>query len=351
MNDIILEDINKIISSNIDIFSKFKGRNFLITGINGFLPSYLALTLMKFNDSLKDNEKIKIIGIARNERNSKLIFNDYYGNWWLKFLFQDVCEKIKINDNVDYIIHAASHASPKYYGSDPVGTLMPNIIGTVNLFEYAKNCNIKNFLFFSSSEIYGQVAEKDNPINENCHGYIDPCNIRSCYAESKRMGETICTSYNSQFKIPVKIARIFHTYGPGMDLNDGRVFADFVSCIVNNRNITLNSNGQAERPFCYIADTIEALFKMINSDNYFDVFNVGNPYSEVKIIDLANILVNLFAEKKLKVIINDNRQKIGYIKSSIQKACPDISKLKKLDWSPKFSIEEGFKRTIRSYIE
>ena len=152
----------------------------------------------------------------------------------LKFLVQDVCEKIIIDSKIDFIIHAASQASPKFYGKDPVGTINANVIGTINLLELAKRNKVEKFLYFSSSEVYGNLNEEDIPTKEDKFGSIDPCNVRSCYSEGKRAGETICISWKHQYSIPVVIVRPFHTYGPGMDLNDGRVYADFIKNIVYN---------------------------------------------------------------------------------------------------------------------
>ena len=255
---------------------------------------------------------------------------------------------LKVDRKVDFIIHAASQASPKYYGMDPVGTLSANTIGTINLLKLAKSQSIESFLYFSSSEIYGILDDAKIPTKENNYGYLDPTNVRSSYAESKRMGETICVSYLHQYGIPIKIIRPFHTYGPYMKLDDGRVYADFVSDIVNNRNLEIWSDGSAKRAFCYLSDATIAFFLVLLNGTNGEAFNVGNPRCEVSVLELAQRLIKLFPEKGLQILIDESRGN-GYLKSAIKRTCPDISKIGELDWVPKIDIDEGFFRTVVSY--
>ena len=251
-NKIILEDLRQIVDTPID-WGRFSGKTVLVTGANGFLPAYMVETLLYLNDE-RIAKDIKIIALVRSIDKAKLRFKNYIMNESLEFLVQDVCDPLKVDRKVDFIIHAASQASPKYYGMDPVGTLSANTIGTINLLKLAKSQSIESFLYFSSSEIYGILDDAKIPTKENNYGYLDPTNVRSSYAESKRMGETICVSYLHQYGIPIKIIRPFHTYGPYMKLDDGRVYADFVSDIVNNRNLEIWSDGSAKRAFCYLSD-------------------------------------------------------------------------------------------------
>ena len=166
----------------------------------------------------------------------------------MRLLVQDVCEPVALDEPIHFIVHAASQASPKYYGTDPVGTLSANVLGTYHLLNLAATHRVEAFLFFSSGEVYGQVAPERIPIRETDYGYLDPTDVRSCYGESKRMGETMCVAWAHQFGVPAKIVRPFHTYGPGMRLDDGRVFADFVADIVHDRDIVLKSDGARSGP-------------------------------------------------------------------------------------------------------
>jgi len=260
---------------------------------------------------------------------------------------QDVSAPIQLDLPHHFIIHAASQASPKYYGVDPVGTLSANVLGTMQLLELARKHPVISFLYFSSGEVYGET--QCFPTKESDYGYVDPTAIRSCYAESKRMGENMCVSWHAQYQVPTKIVRPFHTYGPGMKLDDGRVYADFVRDIIENRPIVLKSSGDAIRAFCYLADATAGFFTVLLNGMNGMAYNVGNSQAEISIKNLAGLLVDLFPEKKLtvltEIITNDN----GYLQSPISRNCPDISRINALGWAPNTSLANGFKRTIESF--
>lgn len=345
-NKIILEDLENIVNAQID-WQKFNGKTVLVSGANGFLPAYMVESLLFLLDK-KIITGLTILALVRNLTKAKARFKNYLNRKELLFINQDVCNFFEIPHKIDFIIHAASQASPKYFGTDPVGTLKANIVGTINLLNIARINNVDSFLFFSTSEVYGLMSEDKIPTRENEYGYLDPTNVRSCYAESKRMGEAICVSYLHQYGIPVKIIRPFHTYGPGMALDDGRVHADFISDIVNNRDINMKSDGSAIRSFCYLADATRGFFKVFLDGGVGEAYNIGNRNNEISIINLANLLVNMFPKKKLRVI----KQKApeGYLQSKIIRNSPDITKANAIGWFPEISLEDGLFRTIKSYI-
>ena len=345
-NPIISEDIHSIISAHLP-WEDFSGKTILISGANGFLPAYMVYTLLALNDSR--GSRCKVIALVRNKERGEKRFADYLGRPDFNLLVQDVSVPFRIEERLDYVIHAASQASPRYYGIDPVGTLRANVSGTLNLLENASACGAVRFMFFSSSEVYGALPVEKMPAEETEYGSIDPTNVRACYAESKRMGETISVSWMHQFGLPAVIVRPFHTYGPGMALDDGRVYADFISNIVNGQDITMNSDGSAVRAFCYIEDATLAFFSVLLKGQPGQAYNVGNDLGECSIIGLAEKLVSLYPHKGLK--INRFEPKGNhYIKSLVSRIVPDISKIKALGWNPEFSIEKGFDRTINSYL-
>lgn len=347
LNYIIEEDLDNILKSDVN-WSEFKNSNVLITGANGVLPSFMVEVLLRLN-KIDPNFNVHIFGLVRNVHNARERFIDYLEDSHLTFIEQDVSQPLNISGNIDFIIHAASQASPKFYGIDPVGTLKANVLGTINLLDFARNNPIKSFLYFSSGEVYGDTGLNETVLSENMFGYVSPTDVRSCYAESKRMGENICVSYFHQFNIPTKIVRPFHTYGPRMKLDDGRVYADFVSDILNDKNISLNSDGSAIRAFCYLSDATIGFFKILLEGMNGEAYNIGNPNEQHSIFGLANIVVNIFPEKKLKVLVTSNNSKNGYLKSTVMRIAPDINKVKLLGWSPSISVSEGFRRTILSY--
>lgn len=332
--DILNADFQYIFSKPLS-WGTLAHKTILITGANGFIGSYLIEALLYRNAGLRN--KMTIIGLARNKEKAMSRFFAYRDRSDFKLVISDVCRPIHIDEKVHYIIHAASQASPKYYDVDPVGTLKANVLGTYNLFEFSRSQPIKGFLFISSSEIYGNK------------GYLDPLDVRSCYAESKRMGETMCMSWWHQFAIPAKIVRLYHTYGPGLQLDDGRVYADFISNILRGQNIVIKGDGSAIRSFCYIADTAYALMTVLLKGRNGEAYNVANTKATVSIRKLAEILANLFPEKKLKVI--SGRRGLGdkYMESKTRRFAVDISSLRLLGWNPEYTLREGFERTIKSY--
>lgn len=346
MNLIAEKDIHDIIHSNIH-WDILNNSSILITGANGFLPAYMVDTLMTLNTQYGFN--IEVYCLVRNAEKAKLRFANYVGQSKIHYFVQDVCVPIMMKKKFDYIIHAASQASPRYYGIDPVGTLKANTIGTYQVLELARQHSVRSFLFFSSSEVYGNVDKER--ICESDFGYLDCNSLRSCYAESKRMGETMCTSWHKQYNVEAKVVRPFHTYGPGMSLDDGRVFADFVKSIVKREDLVLNSDGKAIRSFCYIKDAVIAFFCVLIDGKSCEAYNVGNPDTEISILDLAELLVNkIYPERNVQIRILESSFPMGYMKSLAHKTIPDISKLEKLGWRANTSLEEGFRRTIDSYI-
>jgi len=344
---VLKEDMDFVVNAPNIKWEEFKNQTVLITGANGFLPAYMVETLLYLNETYQLG--IRILALVRNMEKARLRFCHHLENKALVFICQDVSEPLVIDEDINYIVHAASQASPKYYGADPVGTLKANVLGTYHMLELARLKKVKSFLFFSSNEIYGSVPVEQNPQNEETKGYLDPCAVRSCYAESKRMGENMCVSWNHQFGVKTKIVRIFHSFGPGISLDDGRVFGDFVKSVVDGKDIELNSDGSALRAFCYVSDATRAFFTILLKGDDGSAYNMGNPYNELTIKELAGMLIEMYPEKAMNLKMNVPRNQEGYIRSSLSRGLPDISKIQKLGWNPQISVQEAFKRTIESF--
>jgi len=349
MNRIIEEDVAGVFKADLP-WEDFKDQTVLIAGANGFLPAYMVEMLLYINRQ-KPEYNITVLALVRNIDKATARFKDHLNDPHLILVHQDVCDPLNLDRKVDYIVHAASQASPKYYDVDPVGTLNANVLGTINLMKLAKKDQVKSFLYFSSGDVYGKVDESRIPMKEDYYAMLDPTNVRSCYGESKRMGETICVSWLHQYGVPAKIIRPFHSYGPKMLLDDGRVFADFVGDILNNRDIVLNSDGSAQRAFCYLSDAALAFFIVLLKGENGQAYNVGNPYQEYSILQLANILTGLYPEKGLTVSsVQKSMEETHYVKSPIARGTPDITKLEALGWDPVVDVTTGFGRTIESYL-
>ncbi|OEZ99888.1 NAD-dependent epimerase/dehydratase family protein [Duganella sp. HH101] len=334
-------------------WSRLAGQTVCITGASGFLPSYMVETMLYLNETRQLG--IRVLAMVRNRAGFERRYAHHLpqhahqgGRTDLVCIEQDISKPFTLDERPDYIIHAASQASPKYYATDPVGTLSANTLGTAALLELARTSGSKGFLYFSSSEVYGAASKV--PTAEQDYGIVDPTSVRACYAESKRMGENMCVSWSHQYGIPVKIVRPFHTYGPRMQLDDGRVYADFVACILHNEAIALKSDGLATRSFCYSADAVAGFWKVLLDGADGQAYNIGNPDGEISMRALGQLLVGMYPEKGLSVSYVERPQGDNYLASAVQRGAPDIAKARALGWSPATSLADGFRRTIESYL-
>lgn len=305
-------------------------KKILVTGGAGFLGSHLCESLLNknvhllcvdnyFTSSKKNVEKLL------EYKNFEIIRHD------ITFPFYT---------EVDEIYNLACPASPVHYQFDPVQTIKVNVIGAINMLGLAKRTKAK-ILQSSTSEVYGNP--KISPQKESYWGNVNPIGIRSCYDEGKRAAETLFFDYHRQHKVPIKVARIFNTYGPNMALNDGRVVSNFISQCLRNQPITVYGDGSQTRSFCYVDDLINGLTKLMNSNkNIIGPINLGNPI-ELTIKEIAETIKDL----------TNSRSKIIYKKlpedDPIQRK-PDISLAKKLlKWSPMVGLKEGLIKTIKYF--
>jgi UDP-glucuronate decarboxylase len=245
---------------------------------------------------------------------------------------------LEIDEEIDEIYNLACPASPPKYQKYPIETLKCNFNGILNLLELAKIKKAK-FLQSSTSEIYGDP--QINPQHEEYRGNVNTIGIRSCYDEGKRVAETLIMEYHSKFNVDTRIARIFNTYGPKMDKNDGRVVSNLINQALNNSPLTLYGNGEQTRSFCYIDDQIDGLIKLMNSDYIYPV-NIGNPY-EINMKQLAETILKL--TKSNSVIVY---KELPSDDPTNRK--PDISRAKNiLNWDPKYVLEKGLMKTIEYF--
>lgn len=340
INKIIDEDAQQIIDENGGLTELFD-ESVMITGASGMIGSYFTYALMKLNEDYDAN--IKIIPLVRNlnKLNKELLSKSY-----VHPIVQDVNEKIVYDGDVDYIIHAASPASPKIMKEKPVETNFANTLGTANTLLFAKEHNVKKYLFISSREIYGQPMENQKYFTEKSFGLIDQLIPRNAYAEGKRAAENMCVGFKTEYKLDTKIVRLAHTYGPGMSVDDGRVQADFLKNLLNEENIVLNSDGSSIRTYTYISDAVSAMFKVIlKSDDI--VYNISDERNEVSIRELAETMVKILPEKNLKLIFNikEEDKNDGY--APFKFGLLSSEKIRnELNWKAKYSIYDGFKRTL-----
>ena len=342
MNRVLEDDLKTIIAEDLS-WEKLKNKTVMITGASGMVGSYMLYVLLMLND--EKHYGIKVDAVMRNVNK---LPEEIRNREDVNVVVADVTKDIPDVGDIDYIIHAASPASPLIMQNQPVETIAANTIGTFKTLELAKEKNAEGYLFISSREIYGQPDEGQEFFYENTYGFVDQLNPRSCYSEAKKAAETMCVCFHEEYGLNTKIARLAHTYGPGMSIYDGRVQADFLKNVYHNENIVLKSEGTAVRTYTYIADAIAGMYRIL-LDSEDIVYNIGNEAGKVSIRDLAEILVSIYPERGLKLLFDIPE---GGTKGTAPYTLGILSseKLRKLGWNPKYSVKDGFKRTLE-YLE
>jgi len=297
----------------------------VIAGGAGFIGSHLCKYLLE--------QGHEVICVDNFFTGSKENILDLMHNDNFELIRQDITLPLYVE--CDRIYNLACPASPIHYQLDPIKTIKCSTIGMVNLLGLAKRTNAR-ILQASTSEVYGDP--KEHPQSESYWGHVNPIGIRSCYDEGKRVAEALCMDYHRQNKVNVRIARIFNTFGPNMAKNDGRVVSNFILQALDNKPITVYGEGNQTRSFCYVADLIEGLVKLMEGEN-IGPMNLGNP-TEITILELAKKIINLTESKS--VIENNPLPKDDPVKRK-----PDISLAKKeINWEPKIDLDDGLIKTI-----
>ncbi len=349
MNNIVENDCLEILERIKTLIPDIAGKTFLIAGVNSFLGKSIVNTLLYYNRHLAtyNTDKCIIFGLYHNKEKAFNVFGNVIDEEFFN-LYQwdaiDPCDCLKIDVHIDYIFYLCSIAATGLSMKCPVETIHANTIGLSNMLSFAKYHQIKSFLYFSSGAIYGAPQGASMVVRESDRWPSNHMALENVYAESKKMGEALCNAYYMEYKIPVKIVRISHTYGPGIDINDGRVFSDFVKNIVNNEDLVIKGDGVATRPFCYITDAVAAFFAITIKGKNGEEYNMANPEETYSIGELAETLtVKAFPERKL-------RPRYLYEKGNIhpERGYVNIDKLKAIGWNPTVSVVDGFKRVVKS---
>ncbi|NQV00200.1 MAG: NAD-dependent epimerase/dehydratase family protein [Parcubacteria group bacterium] len=323
----------------------------LITGAAGFLGFYFT---MFFCSLIEKGINIKLLLLDNFIIGKPKWLDDLeiFKNNVSIYDFDIAKNKIDSVDgcnDVDFVIHMASIASPTYYRKYPLQTIDANVWGLRSLLDYYKDMSIKGFLFFSSSEIYGSPPREFVPTSEEYEGNVSCVGPRACYDEAKRFGETLSYIYANIFNFPIRVVRPFNNYGPGMSINDKRVPADFAKSVVEGKDIVMLSDGTPKRTFCYIADAIVGYLKALVYTKY-EYFNIGIDFPEISIKEFAQIYQDAGSQifgYKGKVIYEHSQDK-EYLVHNPLRRCPDIEKARKLlNFDPKINVKDGVKRFLQ----
>ncbi|MBO4293503.1 MAG: NAD-dependent epimerase/dehydratase family protein [Clostridia bacterium] len=341
-NEVYKNDLESIINdTNID-WKLFKDKTILITGATGLIGSNLINALLYVNDKFDIN--CRILAFVRNiDKASKKFEVQRTNN--LVFIEGDIRDKIVCNEDIDYVIHAASQTASKKFVEDSVNTIDVALRGTKNVLELAKEKNVASMVFLSTMEVYGR-PQTDEKISETHSTNLDTTEIRNCYPISKRMCENLCVCYN----VNTKIARLTQTFGPGVEYNDERVFAQFARSAIENKDIILHTKGETKRCYLYTADAVRAIFTILLKGENGQAYNVANEDTYCSIYEMAQLVAKECANDKIKVIceVEENIQQFGYA----PKLCMnlDTNKLKGLGCKENYNLVLMFQNMIKVLI-
>lgn len=342
---LVLADIKTIVENLGDEALKFEGKTILLSGGSGFLGKYFVLVFTYLNDNVFE-KPCKLISVDNYMVGSDHPHFTTRGREDVLQVWADVSLPLPVREDVHFILHAAGVASPVYYKKYPLETIEGAVSGIKNLLELArKNSELEGFIFFSSSEIYGDPDPSAVPTPETYHGYVSSVGPRACYDESKRLSETIATIYNEQFGIPTKIVRPFNVFGPGMGHDDRRVLPMFAYKALNKKIIPVHGDGHQTRTFCYITDAIEGFLRVLLLGKSGECYNIGNNDNEISMKNLAKLFTEIESSGATYEMIPYPEH---YPAGEPQRRCPDLSKARtEIDYIPKVHLEDG----LRNFIE
>jgi len=355
--DAVDTDLEYICCSLEGEFRQLGGTQVLLTGGAGFLGHYFVKSIVRWNQSVAPARRIRLT-----------VYDNYIRGVpdWLKLL-PDVDMTIIRHDittplppqmpDYQYIIHAASIASPTYYRRQPIATMDANVNGLRSLLEYfraldAASKPVAGFLFLSSSEIYGDPPPEYIPTPEEYRGNVSCTGPRACYDEAKRYGETLCVNFARHYGLPIRIARPFNNYGPGLKISDRRVLPDFARDVLAGRDIVMLSDGSPRRTFCYVADAIIGYYKVLTKGRDGEAYNIGVEEPEISMAEtaerLAIIARDLFGYQG--AVVTRSSADPDYLADNPSRRCPRIAKARsELGFTPTISLDEGLRRLLIWY--
>ena len=358
-SDVLEADLAYMIGALREEFTEMSGSRLLITGGAGFLGYYLVQSVLHWNEA-EPGRAIELVVADNFIRGLPRWIARLEGRPGLELIRIDVRQPLPpgIRD-FDYMIHAAGIASPHVYRAHPIETMDANVNGLRNLLDMSSKAMegqrpALGFLYYSSSEIYGDPDPTAIPTPETYRGYVSCTGPRACYDESKRFGETLCVNFARVHGVPTRIARPFNNYGPGMKINDGRVPADFCRAVIEDRDIVMYSDGSPTRTFCYVADAVTGYYKALVRGRDGEPYNVGVEAPEVSVAEFGDLVVSLGSELfgYSGSVVRRVSGEEDYLTDNPSRRCPRIDKARtELGYDPQVSLEEGIRRTLLWYAD
>lgn len=344
---ILQQDMEKISEKGFIPWQQLNGCSIMVTGATGLIGSQIVMALLMADE--RWNLGLTIYAAVRNADKADKIFA-YADKTKLKYVIQDIMQPFDISERIDYIIHGASMTGSKDFVDYPVETIKTALGGTENVLELAKRNPIKGMVYLSSLEIYGVVDFDIPKVPENMNGNLDSMSVRSSYSEGKRMAECMCAAYASEYNLPIKVARLCQTFGPGVSYDDNRVFAQFARSIIEGCDIVLRTDGGTERNYCYTADAIVGILMVLLEGEKGEAYNVANEDTLISIREMAEMLIAKYPESGTKLVfdIAQDVTKLGYnpkVRMNL-----DTAKLVSLGWEAETPLEIMFENLIKSMI-
>jgi len=358
LREFLDRDLDYVCGNLRDEFERLSGRHVLLTGGAGFLGYYLILAALHWNRGHAPASAIRLTIYDNYARGVPSWLEDVSKDPQVTLVRQDMIQPLPADlPDFQYIIHAAGIASPIYYRRFPIETIDANINGLRNLLEYALRQRdagkpVEGFLFFSSSEIYGDPPPDQIPTAEDYRGNVSCTGPRACYDESKRFGETLCVTFARHHDLQVKMARPFNNYGPGLKISDRRVLPDFARDVMAGRDIHMLSDGAPRRTFCYAADAISGYYKILVQGHPGEAYNIGVERPEISMLEAAEQVVatahRLFGYRgRIVRTVSDDKD---YLVDNPNRRCPRIDKARAhLRFDPQILFEEGIERALVWY--
>lgn len=359
MKDHVLEEDLLYIANSTLPYEQLYNSTVLVTGATGLVGSMAVKALLMMNRA--KHADIRVLALVRNQKKAEVMYEDFDTSQ-LTYLIGDLMQPVtaanytlsdgsSVDDiKVDYIIHGASPTASKYFVSCPVETIMAAIDGTKHILDLAKEKHAKGVVYLSSMEAFGAPDPSLPYVKEEDLGYIDIHNPRSCYSEGKRMCECLCSSYASEYDVPVRIARLSQTFGAGVPYEEGRVFAQFAKSAMHGQDIVLHTEGKSVGNYCYTRDSVMGILLLLVRGEAGQAYTVSNPESNITIAGMAQMVADRIADGKIKLIfdIPESAMTYGY--------APDVNlrlnadKLMALGWKPEIGLEESYRRMMKSML-
>ena len=338
-----LEQLKDVVENSGLNWKCLDKKSVMVTGAAGMLGSGMVDLLIYLNEHT--DLTVNIYALGRTESKLKERFLAFADKPYFHIITMDISTEMHMEEDVDYIIHAASNADPAMMAKYPVDTLLANVVGINKLLDLAKRKNAQRVLYVSSGEMYGQPDDTlKNGFYEGYCGVVDYANPRSCYPSGKRAAEVLCQSYISQYDLDVVIVRPCHCYGPTMTATDSRAVSQFFRKVLNDEDIVLKSDGTLERSHCYVTDAVMAMYYVLLNGENGGAYNIADQASQADIKTLASLIAGA-KNKKVVFDLPDEQEKKGF--SKVVKAVLDGQKLEHLGWKPQVHLEEGVECTLR----